>query len=275
MKRYYFFNGKIGDFLEVSANDIGFLRGYGVFEVLRTYSSKPFLLDKHLERLENSAQILGLDYPPRKDISDGIQRLIFRFPNTEVSLKIVLTGGQMLGDFSFDPHSPTFLIIAEKFVGLDDRVYRKGISLFPVEHQRVFPRAKTLNYIFPIKMKRDINEKGFFDLLYTLNDKILESSTSNFFIVKGNTLITPIDDLLLGITRGFVIDIAKDCFDVEERDVTFKELEMADEAFITATNKEIVPVTKIGDLVIGSGLVGDITKKLMTLFKDRVNQLVS
>lgn len=255
----------------MSVDDIGFLRGYGVFEVLRTYSSEPFLLERHLNRFEGSARLLGLEgIPSRKEISDAIRDLISMFSGKEVSLRIVLTGGRTPDGLSFDPASPTFLIIAEDFVGPDDNLYEKGAHLFPIEHRRVFPEAKTLNYIFPIKTKRDLEGRGFFDLLYTSDGTVLESSTSNFFIVKGDKLITSADGVLMGITRGFVIDIAKDRFGVEKRPVKFDELKTADEAFITATNKEIIPVTMVGDLTIGSGSVGAVTKELMSLFKERV-----
>lgn len=271
MEKLCFFNGKIEPLSKVSVDDIGFLRGYGVFEVLRTYSSNPFLLREHLDRLEISARFLGLgEISARKEISDAIRELISRFPNKEVSLRVVLTGGQTLDAWSFNPKSPTLLIIAEEFIAPNNDIYEKGVYLFPVEHQRTFPKVKTLNYIFPIKTRRDIEGKGFYDLLYTSNGKVLESSTSNFFIVKGNNLITSANDILMGITRGFVIDIAKEHFNIEERVVRFDELETADEAFITATNKEIIPVTKVGDLTIGLGVVGSVTKELMSLFKERV-----
>ena len=270
MEKYCFFNGKTGPLSEISVDDIGFLRGYGVFEVLRTYSFKPFLLEEHLNRLESSARFLGLEgSPSRKVISDAIRELILMFSGKEVSLRIVLTGGRSKDGWSFDPASPTFLIIAEDFVGPGDDLYEKGVHLFPVEHRRIFPEAKTLNYIFPIKTKLDLEGRGFFDLLYTSDGMVLESSTSNFFIVKGGNLITSADNVLMGITRGFVIDIAKDSFGVEERPIKFDELAMADEAFITATNKEILPVTRIGELTIGSGSVGAVTKELMSLFKER------
>ena len=271
MGKYCFFNGKIEPLSKVSVDDIGFLRGYGVFEVLRTYSLKPFLLEKHLDRLESSARFLGLEeIPSRKEISDAIRKLISMFPDQEVSLRIILTGGRTLDSFSFNPASPTFLIIAEDFIELDDDLYEKGVHLFPIEHRRVFPEVKTLNYIFPIKTKLDLEGRGFFDLLYTSDGMVLESSTSNFFIVKGSSLITAADGVLMGTTRGFVIDIAKDRFSIEERPVNFDELTTADEAFITATNKDILPVTRIGDLTIGLGSVGSVTKELMILFKEQV-----
>ncbi len=273
MEKQCFFNGEIKPLSDISlrVDDIGFLRGYGVFEVLRTYLSKPFLLERHLDRFESSAGILGLSrIPSRDDVSAAIDRLITKFSGKEVSLRIVLTGGPTPDGISLDPSSSTFLIIAEEFVGPEDKVYDVGIALFPVEHRRVFPRAKTTNYVFPIKTKRDSEEKGFFDLLYTSDGIVLESSTSNFFLVKDDKLITPKDDVLMGTTRGFVIEIARPHFQVEERVVSIDEIGSSDEAFITATNKEIIPVIRVGDTAVGSGKVGETTKKLTNLFKERV-----
>ncbi len=273
MEKQCFFKGEVRPLSDVSirVDDIGFLRGYGVFEVLRTYSFKPFLLDRHLDRLESSAGILGLSrIPSRDEISAGMDRLIAKFPDKEVSLRIVLTGGTTPDGISLDPSSSTFLIVAEEFIGPDDKVYDSGVTLFPVEHRRVFPRAKTTNYIFPIKAKMESEERGFFDLLYTSDGTALESSTSNFFIVKDNKLITPKDDVLMGTTRDFVIEIARPHFRVEERVVSVDEIDVADEAFITATNKEIIPVIRVGDTVVGSGTAGKTTKKLINLFKERV-----
>ena len=83
------------------------------------------------------------------------------FSGKEVSLRIVLTVGRTKDGWSFDPASPTFLIIAEDFVGPDNDLYEKEVQLFLVEYRRVFPEAKTLNYIFPIKTKRDLEGRGF------------------------------------------------------------------------------------------------------------------
>ncbi len=274
MEKYCFINGKIiptsNALLEVC--DIGLLRSYGIFEVLRTYSLKPFLLEKHLDRLESSARFLGLNIPlNREEISETMDKLIDRFQGKEISLRIVLTGGRTNDGMDFNPESPTFIIIAEEFKSPEKLVYEKGVALFPVEHQRIFPGIKTLNYLFPIKIKKEADGKGFFDLLYLSKGKVLESSTSNFFIIKNDTLVTPAKDVLMGITRGFVIDIAKKEFKIEERDIAVEEINTADEAFITATNKEIIPVTRIGDTAIGSGLIGKKTKELIKLFKNNVN----
>ncbi|MDD3711718.1 MAG: aminotransferase class IV [Patescibacteria group bacterium] len=275
MKKYCFYNGEIIDFDDVSirVDDLGFLRGYGVFEVLRTFFSKPFLLDWHLDRFESSLMILGIKKTPsREEIVSQIEKLINLFPEKDVTLRIIATGGKSPDSFSFVSGNPTFLIIAEEVVKLDSSIYQNGVALFPIEYERALPKAKTLNYILPIKIKAEKEKEGFFDILCTSGDLVLESSTSNFFLIKDGSLITAKEGVLMGTTRRFVMDISQ--MNIEERDVKFDELESADEAFITATNKDIIPVNRVGSITIGDGQVGDATKKLMTLFKEKVKEYV-
>ncbi len=273
MKKYCFQNGKIVPLSEafISPDDVGFLRGYGVFEVLRTYNSKPFLVDWHLDRFESSAEMLDIEkIPSRQEINNHLEELTELFSGNEVSLRIIATGGRTQDSFTPNREEPTFLIIAEEFVDLDSRVYQEGVTLYSVEYKRSLPEAKTLNYILPIKIKTEKEKEGFFDILYRSDGLVLESSTSSFFIVKDGKIITADKDILKGITRRFLIKIAD--LPVEERPVRFEEITSADEAFLTATNKEIVPVVGVDEIKIGDGKVGVITQRLMKLFKDKAEE---
>ena len=108
-----------------------------------------------------------------------------------------------------------------------------------------------------------------FEVLYVSNKRILEASTSNFFMVKDRKIITPKDEILVGITRNVIIKLAKNHkFRVQERKIHSNEIKSVDEVFITATNKDIVPVVKIDKLTIGNGKVGKNTKYLMNLFHE-------
>lgn len=106
------------------------------------------------------------------------------------------------------------------------------------------------------------------EILYILNDYVFECSTSNIFMIKGNTLITPKIGVLMGVTRGFVVNFAGKVMKVVERDIKFSELVKADEVFITATTKQIMPVVKIDDFVIKNGKVGKKTIELQKIFND-------
>jgi len=270
MKKYCYLNGKILSESEakISLKDIAILRGYGVFEFLRTYNSKPFLLKEHFTRLRKSAKNLNLQLPiSQKELFKQIKKLLLKNKFKESAIKLVLTGGQIIdsGGMEYDKNSPTFFILVDKLQELPKSFYQKGVKLITYEHLREIPGAKTINYITAIKLQNLCKRKKAFDILYTQNGFLLETTTSNFFIFKKDKLLTPKKNILIGLTRNFVIKLAKNKFKVEERDIDLKELERAEETFIASTTKEILPVVKIDNKIIGNGRVGKKTKYLMDL----------
>ena len=100
------------------------------------------------------------------------------------------------------------------------------------------------------------------------HQRVLEGTTSNIFFVKGDTLVTAGTDILPGITRQVILDLVRDRFQVELRDIDRSELDRVDEAFLTASNKEVVPVTRLDDRVIDEGVPGEKTREIMRLFKE-------
>ena len=270
-----YFNGKI-TLLEKAAihlYDVGLLRGFGVFEVIRTYKGKPFEIASHIDRLGQSAKILNLTLPiDKKEIIKTVEKLlaINKFShNREAVIRIVLTGGKSEDGFSYNPASPTFFILTEPFHKLPLKYYTNGIKLITREYQREFAIAKTLNYMSALCLQNQKARENAFEVLYVSNKRILEASTSNFFMVKDRKIITPKDEILLGITRNVIIKLAKNHkFKVQERKIHSNEIKSVDEVFITATNKDIVPVVKIDKLTIGNGKVGKNTKYLMNLFHE-------
>jgi len=270
MKKYCYLNGKIisENEAKISLKDIAILRGYGVFEFLRTYNSKPFLLKEHFTRLRKSAKNLNLQLPiSQKELFKQIKKLLLKNKFKESAIKLVLTGGQIIdsGGMEYDKNSPTFFILVDKLQELPKSFYQKGVKLITYEHLREIPGAKTINYITAIKLQNLCKRKKAFDILYTQNGFLLETTTSNFFIFKKDKLLTPKKNILIGLTRNFVIKLAKNKFKVEERDIDLKELERAEETFIASTTKEILPVVKIDNKIIGNGRVGKKTKYLMDL----------
>lgn len=258
--------------MSIRPDDLGVLRGYGVFDVLKTVNGKIFLFDKHFERLSSSAKHLGIKLPIGKnEIENIIKKLIARNKIKTASIRIVLTGGRSNDAMHFNSKTPTFYILVSEFKPLAGTLYKKGIKLGLVGHQRDIGEIKTTNYIVAVKNinKRQKKEK-FFEILYISNGAILEAATSNFFAFIGNTLVTPKDGILKGITRNIVIELTKKEFVVKERELKLDELKAASEAFIAATNKDIVPVVKIDDFKIGDGKPGKNTKRLMQIFAEFV-----
>lgn len=256
----------------VGLYDVGLLRGFGIFDVLRTYNGKPFLINDHLDRLEKSAEILNLKLPvAKKKIIEITEKLLCQnnfSKNKEAVIRIVLTGGIAEDGVNYDPKNPTFFIITEKFQSLPEKFYQEGIRLITYEYQREFSSAKTINYLAALRLQDLRRKEKVFEVLYTHRKRVLEGTMSNFFILKNNTLITPRGNVLIGITRNAVINLAEKNFKVIEKNIITSDLKLADEAFITATNKDIIPVVRINDLVIGDGKVGRKTKLLMESFHE-------
>ncbi len=139
------------------------------------------------------------------------------------------------------------------------------------EHLREYPEYKTINYITAVPLQKKMREALALEALYTWKKQILECATSNFFVVEGGKLFTPKDNILFGITRRAVIDLARaNGFVVQEGNVSLQEVYSADECFITSSFKDVVPVVQVGDRIISNGKVGPITKKMIELFEQNL-----
>ncbi|MBU2082129.1 aminotransferase class IV [Patescibacteria group bacterium] len=276
MKKYCYFNGKIVALNKVDINpyDIGLLRGYGVFDVMCTENEKPFLLDLHWKRLQNSARELNLKIPIAKNEYKNILQKIIKLNRfSKSTIRTILTGGPSDNGFNHIRGNETFLILVEKFMALPKEVYSKGAKAITLKYNRQFPLVKTTNYITAIKHQKIKEKNKAIEIIYFQNGNFLEASTSNLFIVKNNQIITPKKNILSGITRNLVIKLAKQKrINVEEQEIPEKNFFTASEIFLTATNKGIVPIIKVDDREIGDGRVGKITKTLINAFNDFSNK---
>jgi branched-subunit amino acid aminotransferase/4-amino-4-deoxychorismate lyase len=134
------------------------------------------------------------------------------------------------------------------------------------------PEVKTINYLMGIYKLPEIQEKGATDLLYHWEGKISELTRSNFFIIDQNDkIITPAKGILKGINRKHVLNVAKNHFEAEERDLFMEELKYAKEAFITGTTKKVMPVMQVDDQIIGDGIPGENTIKLQVLYSEYID----
>lgn len=269
--KYCYFNGKITtiDRIKISPYDIGILRGYGVFDVMCTANGKPFLLNEHFRRLNNSARELKLKVPfSKKEFEKIIAQLLKSNNQKEATIRTVLTGGVSADGFSIG--NPTCYILVEKKHAFSADAYG-GARLISIENKLRNPKAKaTLNYVEAIKAQKEKKKKKAHEIIYFENGNVLECSTSNVFLVKDHKIITAKDKILNGTTRGLVIKLAAKKFKVEEREIKTNEIWKSDEVFLVATSKKIVPVIKIDNKKIGHGKPGPITKELMMMYDEFV-----
>lgn len=269
MKRYCYFNGKIKELkdVKISPYDIGVLRGYGVFDVMRTTNGKPFLIDKHWKRFENSAKELCLEIPiNREQYEKTLSKLLKLNKFSESIIRTILTGGVSADAFSIG--KLTFYILIEKYHAYPKSLYKKGAKVITLEFQRSNPKAKVTNYVEAIRNQNRKLKGGALEILYVKNGQVLEFSTSNILLFINNILVTPKDNVLFGTTRNLVLELAKKKYKVEERAVREDELKKAQEILLTAGNKQIVPIVQIDNWKVGNGQVGENTKVLMQMLED-------
>lgn len=229
------------------------LYGYSVFETIRTYNNKVFRLNDHLARLYVSADVVGMK--PKwtfKKTYEAVVRALEKNPYAEAKIRVILAPKELL-------------ILISKHKAKPDSYYKDGISLVSYLGKRNTPRAKLLSDTFCYLAKRHAKRCGAEEaLLVDPKSYVRECAYSNIFWVDGGTLYTTNKDILYGITRDTVIELAqKKC---RFSPIQYKELLRADEIFITQTSGGIIPVVEIDGLKIGTGKLGPVTKKLMAAF---------
>ncbi len=275
-----YLNGKLleKEQARISVFDHGLLYGDGVFEGIRSYDGVVFKLKEHIDRLYESAHTIMLEIPLTKDqmikaVVDTLKANNLR----DAYIRLVVTRGE--GDLGLDPRKckePTIFIIADKIVLYPDKYYRFGLEIITVPTQRnvaeaLNPQIKSLNYLNNILAKIEAATCGVEEaIMFNSQGYVAECTGDNIFIIKKGILITPptYTGILKGITRGVVMDLAKEAgAAVEENVFTRHDLYNADECFLTGTAAEIIPVVKIDSRVIGGGKPGKITLRLMREFK--------
>lgn len=280
-------NGTItpGHEATISVFDHGFLYGEGVYEVLRTYRGRPFLIDRHLDRLRRSAGAIALALPLDDEafaarIDETIAALPVERPGaSEYYLRVILTRG--VGEMGYDPAlcpEPTLLIIVRELTGPPAWYFERGVRLALVSIVRnhpgtVNPLIKSNNLLNNALAMQEALRKGAVEaLMKNYRGEIAECSQSNVFVVADGRLLTPPlgAGLLAGITRGFLFDVAPDAgLTVEERTLQETDLYASDEVFITGTTFEVTPVVDIDGRRIGDGTPGPIARRLLTAYRAR------
>lgn len=265
----FYLNGQFlpEDEAKISVLDLGFVRGYGVFDFLRTYNGKPFKLEEHLQRLQNSAKQIALEIPPVSQIKQIVLQTLAKNNLSESGIKIVIGGGDSNDGISPEG-KPTLAVIIKPLPVYPENYYTKGIKVITVNYGRELPTVKSTNYISAILAKKLASRKRAVEAIYkNSKNQLLEGTQTNFFIFKKNNLITADQDIFPGITRELVLKLAAREFKINLRLINYKELKEIDEAFISTTSKEVMPVVKIDKLVVGNGKVGYNTKRIMELFR--------
>jgi branched-subunit amino acid aminotransferase/4-amino-4-deoxychorismate lyase len=252
-------------------SDVGLQRGFGIFDYFLEWHGKIPFLNDYLDRFYHSANLLGLEVLlDREMLIEKISYLLSHNGYGDSGIKIILTGGN--SEDLYSPSTPNLMIINLPLFYQPDE-FTGGLKLMLLEYKRFLPEVKTLNYLPSVMLLPVMKSQGTLDVLFHQDGIISETSRANFFLVRNGKIITAHEGILRGVTRKYVIKLAKHLTEVEEREVRLDELKYADEAFITGTSKHVAPVVQVGETII-SNEPGALTVNLMQTFKKFYNSLI-
>ncbi len=237
-------------------------RGYGIFDFFKILNNIPLFLNDYLHRFYESARLMHLPVPLSPDeLKNVLYQLMEHNQLPQSGIKMVLTGGY--SQDGYNPAAPNLLITQQPITLLTDAQVQQGIKVITHSYVRDLAEAKTINYSTGIRLLPHMRAQGAQDILYHQNNIITECPRSNFFIVtQDNQVRTPEKDVLKGITRKNVLEVARQKYHTLEGVVTLADLAQAKEAFTTSTTKQILPIVQVDDQVIGNGQPGAITLEL-------------
>lgn len=266
---------------KVSVFDHGLLYGDGVFEGIRFYNDRVFRLEEHIDRLFDSSKAIFLDVPAsREEVCRMVTDTIAKNGLHDGYVRLIVTRGVGgLGLSPFRCEKASIICIASTISLYPEETYEKGLILATCStrrptHDSLSPAVKSLNYLSNVMAKVECLAAGAEEgVMLNTNGYVAECTGDNIFIVKDGIVYTPTvaSGSLYGITRRVVIEL------VEQAGLPLREVEMsrydlytADEMFLTGTAAEVVPVREYDKRLIGDGKPGEITKQMLTAFRELV-----
>lgn len=270
----------------ISVFDRGFLYGDSIYEVIRSYGQVPFAMKEHLRRLHRSADAIEMDLPMSSmQIESEIRKLIAEAGNPDSYIRVVVTRGE--GEISLDPAMAVnahTIIICKEYQAPPRHLYTEGASVILVKSGKLTDGAlpagsKTGNYLVNLMALAKAKQRGSYEaILVDGTGKIAEGTTCNIFIVRAGRVITPSLEtgILAGITRSIVIELCRRwSIPLEERDLYPKDIKEADEAFLTSTIRDVMPITIVDEMPVRNGRPGPVTENLRRAYLEYVREYIA
>jgi branched-chain amino acid aminotransferase len=263
--------------------DRGFLFGDAVFESMRAHAGTVFRLGQHLERLARSAALLGFEQvPDAASLAADVRDVLEANGLEDARVRLTLSRGMgRPGDYVGVEGSPTRVVSASRFSGLDPALYASGVRAAIAARRAVPPECldpavKTTSRIVSVLARREAQVRGAYEALFLdAAGHLTEGTASNLFLVASGTLRTPssASGALPGVTRAAVLEAAAAAgLPIAEDAVPVSALETADELFLTNTSWEVLPVVEVDGRPIGAGVPGPVARDLLARYRALVRR---
>jgi len=284
MAEHVYLNGDVmpADQAKITVFDAGLQHGVGLFEVICCYHGRPFRLNDHLARLEDSAKTLGLVVPAQpKQFERAIEKLLAANELGDARVRITVTGGSVRVGIHLGAQSaPNVLITAGPAAAPPAEVYADGVGVvlsdYRVSSRDPIIRHKTISYLSRLTALKRAQQARMADALWFSDEGYLVGgSVANVFVVRDDIIHTPPLDLpvIPGIARKVVIELAADLqFPLRETRLSMQEMLEAQEMFLTNTVIEVLPVVVVERHVVGEGRVGPLTRSLLQRYRRQVRE---
>ncbi len=269
----HFLNGEFVDeeHLLISPRDVGFSRAYAVFDFLVTYPHhRPFMLDRHLDRLFRSADDINLTLPfDKAQMKQWVHETLEKNTSPkEKTIKIMVTGG--VSDSLSPSSEPTVIII----IGERDNwamQFEAGTHAITARYHRDNATSKTTDYREALRLSQKAKEQGATEIIYYDEQQVYEGASNSIFALVDSRLVTTRSNVLQSITSQVLEEILQLDIPVVRDDFTHDQLTKADEVFLSSSGKEICPILTIDGKRVGSGEVGPITLEVIKQFRAYTN----
>lgn len=261
------------DQASVPVLDRGFVFGDGVYEVIPAYGRRPFRLEQHLQRLDNSLAAIRLANPLTHDRWRGVlEELLARNEGDDQSVYMQVTRGPAPRNHAFPEHAqPTVVAISTPLTGLTDDILTNGVAAVCAEDIRWrYCHIKAITLLPNVLLRQQALDAGAAEAILVRDGLVTEGSASNVFTAARGRLVTPPTGpfLLPGITRDLIIELARgNGVACDEADIPLESLRQADEIWLTSSTREIIPVTRLDGRSVGNGKPGPLWRRLYDLYQ--------
>lgn len=262
----------------VSVLDQGFRTGEGVFETMRAYGRHVFRLGPHLDRAATGAVRLGFEVPPQDQLAAAVQATVDANAEAapDLAVRLTVTPGPLdpYAPWPMSPLAQPTVVVTAHALRPSPAMYEHGVRAITVPWQRELADVKSVSHLSATMARRQARALGADEaLLCDRDDHVAEGASSNVFAVSGARLLTPPlgPGLLAGVTRATVLELADELgVEVDRAPLPLAVLYAADEVFLTASTRELVPVVRVDETAVADGRPGALTRRLHAAYRDRV-----